>query len=74
MSATITNALRILRRKQVEQRTGLSRSTLYLKISRNEFPRPVALGLRAVGWVESSVDAWIQQRIDAGRGRHDSRR
>ena len=68
MSDTIKNALCILRRKQVEQRTGLSRSSIYLKISRNEFPAPVALGARAVGWVESSVEGWIQQRIEAGRG------
>ena len=64
---TIKNALCILRRKQVEQRTGLARSTLYLKISRGEFPAPVSLGARAVGWVESSVEGWIQGRIEAGR-------
>jgi len=67
MSDTIKNALCILRRKQVEQRTGLSRSSIYLKISRNEFPAPIALGARAVGWVESSVEGWIEQRIAASR-------
>lgn len=68
MSDTIKNALCILRRKQVEQRTGLSRSTLYLKISNKEFPASVSLGARAVGWLEADVDAWLQGRIDASRG------
>jgi prophage regulatory protein len=67
MSDTLKKALCILRRKQVEQRTGLSRSTLYLKISRNEFPAPVSLGARAVGWLESEIDTWLVERIAASR-------
>lgn len=64
---TIKSALCILRRKQVEQRTGLSRSTLYLKISNKEFPASVSLGARAVGWLEADVDAWLRERIAASR-------
>lgn len=67
MSDTIKNALCILRRKQVEQRTGLARSTLYLKISRNEFPAPVSLGARAVGWLESEIESWLRDRIASSR-------
>ncbi len=52
----------IIRRRAVQERTGLTRSTMYLYISKGEFPRPVALGLRAVGWRESEVNAWINAR------------
>jgi len=53
----------ILRRKQVEKRTGLSRSTIYLRIQEGSFPRPVNLGVRAVGWLENEIEAWLAARI-----------
>lgn len=49
----------ILRRKQVEARTGLSRSTIYLRIQEGTFPRPINLGARAVGWLENEIEAWL---------------
>ena len=62
----------ILRRKQVEARTGLSRSTIYARIAENKFPHPISLGSSrgAVGWVEAEIDAWIKERIAS---RHDKR-
>jgi|SRR6516165_97983 len=59
--------LRILRRKQVEVRTGLSRSTIYAMIRDGSFPAPVALGAKAVGWLQSEVEGWISERIRASR-------
>ena len=56
----------ILRRKQVEARTGLSRSTIYARIKAGTFPAPVSLGPRAVGWIESDVHRWLSDRIEAG--------
>ena len=56
----------ILRRKQVEARTGLSRSTIYARIRAGTFPAPVSLGPRAVGWIENDVERWISDRIEAG--------
>ncbi len=53
----------ILRLPVVRARTGLSRSTIYLRISEGSFPRPVQLGVRAVGWVESEIDEWLDQQI-----------
>lgn len=53
---------RILRRPEVETRTGASRSTIYEWMKLNTFPRPVALGNRMVGWRESDIDAWIAAR------------
>jgi len=55
--------MKVLRRKQVEDRTGIPRSTLYWKIKRDEFPKPVKLGERSVGWLESEIDKWITQRV-----------
>jgi prophage regulatory protein len=57
----------IIRLPVVLERTGLSRSTVYLMISRNEFPASVSLGERAVGWISSEIDAWLEERIEASR-------
>ena len=53
---------RIIRRPDVERVTGLARSTIYDFMSRGEFPQPVKLGARAVGWRENDVLAWIAAR------------
>ena len=63
------NELVILRRRQVEQRTGLSRSTLYQYSKDGSFPKPVPLGPRAVGWVETEVRGWIATRVQIARDR-----
>jgi len=57
----------ILRLPAVKASTGLSRSTIYLRVAEGTFPKPVSLGGRAVGWVESDVQDWLQRRIDASR-------
>lgn len=57
----------ILRLPAVLERTGLSRSTVYLMISKNQFPAPVSLGERAVGWVESQIDQWVDEKIAASQ-------
>ncbi|PTB18252.1 hypothetical protein C9I57_24025 [Trinickia symbiotica] len=57
---------RLLKRKQVLERTGLSNSTLYELIARNRFPRAVKpTGGRASAWVEDEVDAFIASCIAA---------
>lgn len=55
----------LLRRKQVEDRTGLTRSTIYALMADNKFPRPVPLVGRTVAWTQSSIDQWISERIAA---------
>ena len=57
----------ILRLPAVKTRTGLSRSTIYLRLSQGTFPRPVSLGGRAVGWVEEEIQSWLAERIAANR-------
>lgn len=68
--------IRIIRRKAVEARIGLSRSTIYSKLRRDPkrpgdfdptFPRPVSIGAKAVGWVESEIDAWLTAQIQKSR-------
>ncbi len=53
----------ILRRRQVEARTGLSKSSIYLAIQQGIFPRQINIGKRAVGWLESDINEWVQERI-----------
>jgi prophage regulatory protein len=60
-------ATTILRLPAVKARTGLSRSTIYLRVADGSFPPPVSLGARAVGWVESEVEDWICLTIAARR-------
>ena len=57
----------ILRLPAVKSRTGLSRSTIYLRISEERFPRPISLGGRAVGWIEAEINDWLNQQIDNSR-------
>ncbi len=57
----------ILRLPLVKTRTGLSRSTIYLRVKEGSFPKPVSLGARAVGWLESEIDSWLEQQIKQSR-------
>lgn len=57
----------LIRLDEVRARTGLSRSGIYQKVADGKFPKPVAIGSRAVAWVESEIAAWIQARIDGSR-------
>jgi prophage regulatory protein len=54
----------ILRLALVKQRTGLSRSSIYNGVKQGSFPAQISLGPRAVGWLESSIDQWIQNRVE----------
>ena len=53
---------KILRRTEVEAITGLKRSTLYAAIKNGEFPSPLKLTTRSVGWLESTISEWIDSR------------
>ena len=60
-------AYTILRLQHVKARTGLSRSTIYALIKDGLFKAPISLGARAVGWLDSDVDEFIEQRVKASR-------
>jgi len=63
----------ILRRKQVEARTALSRSAIYDKLDPNSprydpsFPKQIQLGISSVGWVANEIDAWLISRTRTTR-------
>jgi prophage regulatory protein len=60
-------ASRILRLPEVKQRTGLSTSSIYRRIAQGLFPRSIPIGPRAVGWLASAIDEWIEQCVVAAR-------
>lgn len=68
MTNTTDNILKILRLSQVQERIGLSRSTIYDRMNPksprfdSSFPQPVKLGASAIGWFESSITEWLMQR------------
>ena len=57
----------ILRLPLVKTRTGLSRSSIYLRMANGEFPTSVSLGGRAVGWLEEDVNSWLEEKVNASR-------
>ncbi|HNA29029.1 MAG TPA: AlpA family phage regulatory protein [Rhodocyclaceae bacterium] len=63
----------IIRRPEVERRTGLSRSGIYAAMRAGTFPGCVALSSRAVGWSSTAVDAWIAARLEKGAAERAAR-
>lgn len=63
---------KIIRLPEVKIKTGLSRSSIYLRMSNGEFPQSISLGSRAVGWLESDIEQWLDDRITASKaGNHE---
>lgn len=58
---------RILRLPEVISRCGLRRGSIYSRIKDGDFPSPIRLGANSIGWIESEVDAWLQERIRQSR-------
>lgn len=73
MSLTPSNTYNMLRISQVQSRIGLSRSTIYSLLNPNspfydpKFPSKVNIGVKAVAWVESEIEAWLESRVVASR-------
>ena len=59
---------KMYRLPEVMDITGLSRSSIYLRVSTDEFPKPVKIGRRAIGWPEDSIIAW---QTDIMGGAHE---
>ena len=55
--------LRLIRRKEVQAKTGLGASSIYAMMKQGEFPKAITLSKRRVAWIESDVDQWISERI-----------
>lgn len=59
---------KLLRLSEVKDITGLSKSTIYARITEGTFPKQVPIGPRLVVWIESDIQEWISQQIQAARG------
>lgn len=57
----------MIRMPEVKKKAGLSRSTIYLRMSKGTFPQAISLGERAVGWLESDIEQWLDERIAASK-------
>lgn len=53
----------LLRLPKVMQRTGLSRSTIYLRMDAGEFPKSIQIGSRSVAWLSREIDDWITKQV-----------
>lgn len=60
-------SLRILRFPEVVRKTGYSRSSIQMRVRSGQFPKPIAIGPRAVGFVEHEVTGWLKKQINASR-------
>ena len=60
---------KLLRLPTVKDRVGLGRSTINARVGLGQFPKPISLGGRAMAWLESDIDAWIQTKVEAARER-----
>ena len=59
---------KLLRLPQVKATTGLSKSSIYARISEGTFPKQIPLGPRLVVWVEADIQNWITEQVSAARG------
>ncbi|EMM6764535.1 AlpA family transcriptional regulator [Pluralibacter gergoviae] len=58
----------LIRFDEVQKRTGYSKAWIYRLLKENRFPQSVKIGSRAIAFIESEVDEWINQRIAESRG------
>ncbi|MBH0058083.1 AlpA family transcriptional regulator [Pseudoalteromonas sp. SWXJZ94C] len=59
--------MRLIKLKEVIEKTSLGRSTVYEFMTKGTFPKQVSLGAKSVAWLESEVDDWIEEKV-RGRG------
>jgi prophage regulatory protein len=58
---------KFIRLPEVKNKTGLSRSSIYLRMSNGEFPRSISLGSRAIAWLDADIEQWLDERIAASK-------
>jgi prophage regulatory protein len=63
----IENEVRLLRFKQINEMTGLPKSSVYALIKKGEFPSPIPITPQTVGWISTEVSEWIASRVKAAR-------
>lgn len=73
MNTEPKKAMQILRMAEVTRRVGLSKSTIYDRINPKStryddtFPKPIKIGLSAIGWLDEHINSWIESRIKRGQ-------
>ena len=50
-----------VRIKDVVRMTGLSRSTIYRLIAKNQFPKQFKISMHSIAWRTSAIEQWIQE-------------
>ncbi|NRA53743.1 MAG: AlpA family transcriptional regulator [Gammaproteobacteria bacterium] len=58
---------KFIRLPEVKSKTGLSRSSIYLRMSNDEFPQSISLGSRAIGWLDADIEQWLDECISASK-------
>lgn len=57
----------LIRFPEVQRRTGYGKAWIYRLIKKGQFPKQVRTGIRSIAFVESEVDAWIDNKISTSR-------
>lgn len=57
----------IIRLPEVQRRTGYSKAWIYRLIALGEFPKQIKLGVKSVGFIESEINEWIDNKINSSR-------
>ena len=55
--------VRLIRRKEVQAKTGLGASSIYAMMQQGTFPKAINISERRVAWIESDIDKWIAERV-----------
>lgn len=58
---------RLIRRKEVQVKTGLGASSIYAMMKQGKFPKAISISERRVAWVEADVNQWISERIASNK-------
>ena len=61
----------MLKLKEVQKLTGLSRSSIYAYIDKGLFPAQIKLGERSVAWLDSEIESWVDSKINARDAKND---
>ena len=69
----VLQMIKILRLDGAKAASGLSRSTIYNMMATGDFPQSILLGARAIGWLESDVQLWINSRINGRKWQQELR-
>jgi len=56
----------LIRNREVRSRVGFSNTTIYEKIKKGTFPKPIRIGDRMVAWDSEAIDSWIEKTIEEG--------